>query len=114
MTALHTPTPWAVRNSAFEDEMLILCDETCVASVPIWDDDDDTTTLSDQSYANAAFIVRACNTHETLLATLRLALRGLNAAPRFRVEETDSYTIAAAIEAALRDAGASPYLGAQS
>lgn len=103
----QTPTPWAIRNSDFEDELLILSDETCVASVPIWDDDD-TDTFRDQSFANAGFIVRACNAHDTLVATLRLTLRALNA-PRFRVETTDSTKIASAIEAALRDAETSPY-----
>ncbi len=113
MTAKPTPTPWALRTSDFEDELLVLSDETCVASVPVWDDDDDTDDLRDQSHANAAFIVRACNAHDRLVATLHLALRALNAAPRFRVETTDSYTISSAIEAALREAGPAPDAGRQ-
>lgn len=113
MTAAHTPTPWMVRNNSIEDELLILSDETCVASVPNWDDDDGTDTFRVQSYANADFIVRACNAHETFAATLRQALRALNMAPRFRVEDTDSYKIALAIETALRDAGVPPYSGRQ-
>lgn len=113
MTALHTPTPWSLLDAAFEDEILILSDETRVASIPVWNDDDDTSTLCDQSHANADFIVRACNAHDAFAATLRLALRALNTAPRFRVEATDSYKIASAIEQALRDAGLSPYPEAQ-
>jgi hypothetical protein len=50
---------------------------------------------------NAAFIIRACNSHAALLDALEQALRALNAAPRFRFEDTDSYKIAATIERAI-------------
>ena len=36
-----------------------------------------------------------------LIAALRLAQRALNTAPRFRVGDTDSYQIAAKVDAAL-------------
>ena len=109
MTVSHTPTPWSIEVSSSEDELLVFSDESCVASVPIWHDEDDVDTLHDQSYANAAFIVRACNAHRDLVASLTLALEALNTARRFRVNDTDSYAIASAIEAALKAAGVDPY-----
>ena len=108
MTVPHTPTPWSIEVSSSEDELLVFSDESCVASVPVWHDDDDEDTLRDQSYANAAFIVRACNTHGDFVAALKLALEALNTAPRFRVNDTDSYKIASAIEAALKKAEVRP------
>lgn len=41
-----------------------------------------------------------------LLAALTLARRALNAAPRFRVGDTDSYRIASVVDAAIAKAGA--------
>ncbi len=41
--------------------------------------------------------------------TLKLALWALNAAPRFRVDDTDSYAIAGRIEEMLRKNGHNPY-----
>ncbi len=109
MKPAHTPTPWRMEPSSFDDELLILCDETCVAAIPVWEDDDNTDTLRAQSHANAAFIVRACNAHDGLATALKLALDALNAAPRFRVNDTDSYRIASHIEGALRLAEVNPY-----
>lgn len=40
-----------------------------------------------------------------LTDALRLALRALNAAPRFRVDGTDSYRIASRISAVIKDSG---------
>lgn len=40
-----------------------------------------------------------------LTDALRLALRALNTAPRFRVDGTDSYRIAARISAVIKDSG---------
>ncbi len=98
----HTPTPWTIEISSSEDELLIFSAENCVASVPIWHDGDDDDTLRDLSHANAAFIVRACNAHDNLVTTLKLALEALNTARRFRVGDTDSYRIASRIDAALK------------
>ncbi|MGO9473876.1 MAG: hypothetical protein ACLPWS_10810 [Rhodomicrobium sp.] len=102
MTQRNTPTPWHMKPSPFDNELLILSDESCVASVPLWEDDNDTGTFRDQSYANAALIVRACNAHRDLVASLKLALEALNTARRFRVNDTDSYAIASRIDAALK------------
>jgi hypothetical protein len=50
----------------------------------------------------AALAVRACDSHRVLIDTLKLALRALNTAPRIRVDDTDSYAIAAHIERVIR------------
>jgi hypothetical protein len=49
----------------------------------------------------AAFIVHACNRYGPLVALLAEAKRALDTVPRFRVGDTDSYRIAARIEAIL-------------
>jgi hypothetical protein len=51
--------------------------------------------------AIAAIIKRGVEDHRALVDALELALRALNTAPRFRVGDTDSYAIAARIEAVL-------------
>lgn len=73
-TAQHTPTPWHVVNgSLIKDELM-----------PFDRDERDTvlvattagTATAEVAEANAAFIVRACNSHEQLVAVAKLA-RGL-------------------------------------
>lgn len=58
----HTPTPWLLEDgtlrAAGEETRL-------VADVAIYG------RLSDEGKANAAFIVRACNSHNDLVAALR-------------------------------------------
>ena len=104
MTQAHSPTPYHIKASISDKELLILCDETCVASVPLWEDDNHSGFFKAQSYANARFIVRACNAHDVFVATLKLALAALNTAPLFRTGDTDSYAVASAIEIALKTA----------
>ena len=64
--AAHTPTPWfAVRNSKYWEINTGDCDYSpsiaeCCPSKCKWGEDVEA--------ANAAFIVRACNSHEALLA----------------------------------------------
>lgn len=108
MKSAHSPLPWGMKPSSFDDELLILCDETCIATVPVWEDDD-SDALRTEAHANAAFIVRACNAHDELVVALKLALDALNTAPRFRAGGTDSYQIASRIEAALKLAEINPY-----
>ncbi len=100
----HTPAPYRLKSSSFDNEMLILSDETCVASVPLWQNEDEGDTLREQSIANAHFIARACNAYGNLTSSLKLALLALNTAPRFRVGETHSYAIATRIENVLSSA----------
>jgi hypothetical protein len=101
---VNTPTPYSLKLSDFDNEILILSDETCVASVPIWNNEDKGDGLREQSIANAHFILRACNAYDNLTGTLKLALLALNTAPRFRVGETHSYAIATRIENVLSSA----------
>jgi hypothetical protein len=68
--ALHTPGPYEVRPSLFDNELLILADETCIASVPLWENDNDDLDLEAQSRANAALLAAAPD----LLAALVLFL----------------------------------------
>jgi hypothetical protein len=56
------------------------------------------------SLAIEAIIKRGVEDHRALVEALKLALRALNTAPRFRVGDTDSYKIAARIEAVLSEA----------
>lgn len=64
MDAKHTPTPWRLTN----DEIVSDCSRERFVAVCEFIDlirgDDDTT----ENLANAAFIVRAANNHEALVA----------------------------------------------
>jgi len=65
--AAHTPTPWSVRASRNDEGYgLLICDEdqTILAGMDTWLG----PTPEAEMEANAAFIVRACNSHEALLA----------------------------------------------
>lgn len=67
--AAHTPTPWfAVRNSKYWEINTGDCDYSpsiaeCCPSKCKWGEDVEA--------ANAAFIVRACNSHEALVEALK-------------------------------------------
>jgi len=70
-TTQHTPTPWrVVSGTLIKDELM-----------PFDRDERDTaliastggTAASDKAQANATFIVRACNSHEQLVALTRRA-----------------------------------------
>ena len=103
MKPVHAATPWRVGPHTLNDEVIIYNQKACIATVPIWQHQGDTNILLEQAYADAAFIVRACNAHDELVAALRLALDALNTAPRFRVGDTNSYKIASRLEAALAE-----------
>ena len=62
----HTPLPWSV-HAIFPDS--VLAEETNVCQC--WN-------ISGQGEANAAFIVRAVNCHEELLATLKAVRQRLH------------------------------------
>lgn len=103
MNAKHTPTPW------IEQEMPPRCNDRITA------DDGEGTTICELPYgldANTAFIVRACNTHDDLVAALKEAqdqiLTNRACAGRKQSNERVNMTSAALlqIERALAKAGA--------
>lgn len=64
----HTPTPWEV--TGYKDEKCVfISPANClvheIARCCRWDD---TSEAAEERNANAAFIVRACNAHDDLLA----------------------------------------------
>lgn len=70
----HTPTPWTVYNAHLQNEST--GDE--FPTITAWDEKGDCSVTvaicspdADAVYENAAFIVRAVNTHEDLLAACR-------------------------------------------
>jgi len=77
MSAQHTPTPWAYRPNEFDDWGWIRAangDLVAVAKASPWLTAEDFTLFreikSDPAIANAAFIVRACNSHDALVEAL--------------------------------------------
>lgn len=70
MQAKHTPTPWESREEPDEDNICIGIKTTMgfcpIANVPVYFEDTD----NEYQFADAAFIVRACNAHEKLLNAL--------------------------------------------
>jgi hypothetical protein len=111
MIARHTPTPWEHDGCGLiygmppgdGDEAPFVADvisERECAAFGI---------VTDAERANAALIVRACNAHDGFVDALKQALEALNTAPRFRAGGKDSYRIASAIQAALKNAGVNPY-----
>ena len=99
----HSPLPWCIDDNGLIYGQSVGDDDEapCIADVIADRDLAGFGIMSAEERANAAFIVTACNHHETLLATLRKALLALNTAPRFRVRSTDSYAIASEIDAVL-------------
>lgn len=102
----HTPLPWCDGDNGLIYGQCVGDDDEApfVADVIADRDLAGFGIMSPEERANAAFIVAACNHHETLLATLRKALLALNTARRFRVRSTDSYAIASEIDAVLASA----------
>lgn len=69
-TSKHTPTPWAFEpdHSKRDGSQFIFSDadrDTWVATA------ENRETNGAEASANAAFIVRACNSHDALVAALR-------------------------------------------
>ena len=68
--AAHTPTPWSVRAARNDEGYgLLICDEdqTILARMDTWLG----STPEAEMEANAAFIVRACNSHAALVEALK-------------------------------------------
>lgn len=75
MSAQHTPTPWA---DATPSMMVTSATGKTVAMVY---GDDPACVADDRARANAAFIVRACNAHDHLVAALERTLSWLSSYP---------------------------------
>lgn len=61
----HTPTPWKVRQD--DQQLLITGDyETIIARLDIWKNEG-----KKQMEANAAFVIRAVNSHEALIESIQ-------------------------------------------
>lgn len=72
MTQKHTPTPWNMgRDYESKDTCFISGGRQIIANLDGLDNKE----------ANAAFIVRACNSHEALTETIQLAEQFLNSLP---------------------------------
>ena len=67
-TAQHTPGPWLIQSHTMADK------EFAVGPVTIDYDDVD----HDEQEANAAFIIRACNSYDALVSALGQLLDRLN------------------------------------
>jgi len=70
----HTPTPWAAGGSVIEREGETIAQAFRMTGCPI-----------DQPVVNAAFIVRAVNSHDQLVAALREAIEIIQA-----IDQTDN------------------------
>ncbi|MEQ1615993.1 MAG: hypothetical protein ABL904_24810 [Hyphomicrobiaceae bacterium] len=97
MSRHHSPTPWHRFENC--EGLSIVDDDNGHVAYCDWNIENEGE--EDPAAANAAFIVSACNAHANLVSRLRLALRALNATPRFRVDHTDSAAIASEIERVL-------------
>lgn len=84
----HTPTPWGVPDGGTQPTITTADESKHIATM---------ADTGDEMEANAAFIVRAVNCHEALVA----ALKGL-------VERGTDSPVHLAAEAALRAAGVEP------
>lgn len=65
--AQHTPTPWFLSGSGIR-----IRDKSPEGNDIAWAEPNFAGGFDDVSRANAAFIVRACNAHEELVAALEL------------------------------------------
>jgi hypothetical protein len=100
MSIVHTPTPWHHNGDG-----LIYGEPSSEEGAPfvanVTSDNKRAALgiLTDRERADALFIVHACRVHDDLVEAMKLALRALNVAPRFRVGNTDSAQISALITA---------------
>lgn len=102
----HTPGPWAAKRPLPHTANVEICaGDTLIAFATCEQWGYGALASPQETQANARLIGAA----PEMLDALRLALRALNTAPRFRVHETDSYAIARKIETVLRKHGIDPY-----
>ncbi len=86
----HTPGPWEDNGNGLIYGQCSGDDDDAPFVADVCNDPD---TYTEQEQANARLIESA----PTMLEALRLAQRALNTAPRLRIGDTDSYTIAAIV-----------------
>ena len=72
MTTKHTPTPWEITNSGYDDNLIYKIQIGTSARTIAYAYSSDGDKQREQ-VANAAFIVHACNMHDELVAALRVA-----------------------------------------
>lgn len=77
MSAAHTPTPWHVQdNTDFSGGLQLRIDSELHGAVAVVTSAEYAGQKVDpEHYANAAFIVRACNSHDALVAFLEKYIR---------------------------------------
>lgn len=103
MTTLqHTPGPWKTRRANFLGNVDIITPNHTLVAVAACEDWGYESAPRKETQGNAQLIAAA----PELLEALRQAQRALNAAPRFRVDDTDSYAIAAIVDRAIHSATA--------
>ena len=94
----HTPTPWRyhnVKSGRYSECHYIVAD--AYSTPTVIDGRDQIATcdgLSDETVANAAFIVTACNAHADLLA----ALNGMLDMVRFADQDDDGFACGISLE----------------
>ena len=96
-TVEHTKAPWEDNGNGLIYGQCSGDDDEAPFVADVCNNPD---IYTDQEQANARLITAA----PAMLDALRLAQRALNAAPRFRVGDTDSYKIAAQVDAAIKAA----------
>jgi hypothetical protein len=74
----HTPTPWHAGSTAHTELVMAFRDNVeCVIS----ESDPEIDMPLAEAHANAAFIVKACNSHDALVKALQAVLTAWDALP---------------------------------
>jgi hypothetical protein len=94
----HTPGPWEINTTTGYTDVIATANATERVCMIDGEGDKDL----ERTEANARLIAAA----PAMLDALVLAQRALNAAPRFRVGDTDSYRTAAVVDRAIATATA--------
>ena len=112
MNAQHTPTPWFAVNDGTEDEPMMMVKAARIAGHPPQHEVAILATgdsSQEMENANAAFIVRACNSFDDLVAALESLLPGLILDLRYAGQDDDVDALKSRVDtvtAALAKAGA--------
>jgi len=95
--SIHSPLPWGHNDAGLIFGQCLDDDDDAPFVADVIGDRERAPfgIMTDEERANADHIVRACNLHPVLVAQLREVLLVLNAVPRTRTDDTDSYQVAA-------------------